>query len=100
MIRFLIASAFVIGACAGMPDHDWTDDSTVEDCAPACENLQRLRCPGADGSPGADREFGTTDDRTCKTVCEEIMEEGEKTLYPKCVAAARTCQDVDACFVD
>lgn len=72
---------------------------TVEDCGDACNRLEELQCPGWEGSPGTDEEFGTPDDVDCMTVCEDLMENNETlTLYPKCTSEAESCEEVEQCF--
>jgi hypothetical protein len=74
------------------------DDGTADDCPAACENLVRLGCDGAGGSPGLDEAFGTMDDVPCAEVCAYIMNTPPATVRPKCVSKASSCKEVDACF--
>jgi len=67
------------------------------DCAAACANLERLRCPGADGSPGIDEEYGTPDDVPCEAVCVDV-EAGGVSMHTACTAAAESCSAADGCF--
>jgi hypothetical protein len=72
---------------------------TAEDCADACDNLERLHCPGWEGSPGTDEEYGTADDVPCTQVCEDLMNaDPTLTLYPKCASTADTCEAIEKCF--
>ncbi|MCP4601173.1 MAG: hypothetical protein GY847_11730 [Proteobacteria bacterium] len=74
------------------------DAGTAEDCDVACANLARLKCPGWEGSPGADERYGTEDDISCVEVCEELLEEPTMTLYPRCTSKASSCEQFDKCF--
>lgn len=74
------------------------DAGTIEDCQDACDNLQRLQCPGWQGSPGPDEIFGTADDMSCVAVCEDIVADPAMTLFQLCTAAANSCDEVEACF--
>ena len=72
---------------------------TLEDCDDACNNLMALGCPGWEGSPGTDEEFGNEDDIPCTQVCEDLMSSDPTlTLYPKCVSNAKTCDEAEDCF--
>ena len=72
-------------------------DAGVSDCAAACANLELLGCDGAEGSPGLDEEYGTSDDVPCDQVCRET-EAGGIPMHTACVAAAGSCDAVDECF--
>ena len=72
-------------------------DAGVSDCAAACANLELLGCDGAEGSPGLDEEYGTSDDVPCDQVCRET-EAGGIPMHTACVAAAGSCDVVDECF--
>lgn len=75
------------------------DAGTIDDCGPACKNLERLQCPGWRGSPGADEIWGTADDYSCETACRNIMyQDPTATLYPICTAQAESCEAVEWCF--
>lgn len=105
MIRFLcLLFVVLVGAVLAVlmfmrcaPVDDWGDSGTPDDCPAACDNLDRLECDGADGSPGPDEEFGTADDRPCEAVCRGVMGEGV-TMHPACVADAESCDAVEECF--
>jgi hypothetical protein len=71
-----------------------------ETCDDACENLALLGCPEAKGSPGADGEFGTSDDETCVDSCEAIQNAGVFRLNTACVAKLEECDRVDSCTGD
>jgi hypothetical protein len=109
MIRFLylwlaLELVFCARGCTITPfvpsedTGDWGDAGSPDDCSAACDNLSELGCEGAEGSPGPDEEFGTADDVACAEVCRSVMEEGEVTMHPSCVAAATSCDEADACF--
>jgi hypothetical protein len=75
---------------------------TEDACARAAANMARLGCDGWRGSPGQDEHFGSTDDVGYAQVCRdtEASSEGRAALsaHPDCVAAARDCAAVAACF--
>ena len=69
-----------------------------EDCAPACANLARLRCPGWEGSPGEDERYGTPDDVSCAQACVDLLTADPTfTLAPRCVAKVDSCDAADSC---
>jgi len=68
-------------------------------CDEACTNLERLQCPGWDGSPGPDDAMGTADDVPCTPTCEEIGEIDPSFLaYQGCIADASDCDSADRCM--
>lgn len=93
-------------ACKHVPDVIYIpgppvpeDAGKAEECAAACANLERMQCPGWEGSPGFDEVYGTPDDVSCTAACVEIVESGPTvTLNQRCTAAATSCEQVDACF--
>jgi len=117
MIRFLILFFFflcgmalavlVFSGCEVVPvDPDTDADSDADagdggmegyDCAAACANLARLGCPGAEGSPGLDEEYGTPDDVPCEAVCVDVEANGV-SMHTACTAAAGSCEAADGCF--
>lgn len=66
-------------------------------CERACNNIRYMGCKGAEGSPGPDEDYGNEDDVDCEDVCERIMNEGDFSIEPECVAKAKTCEEVDEC---
>jgi hypothetical protein len=76
-------------------DSDERKDKTP--CERACDNLRNMGCDGSEGSPGPDEEFGNNDDVACEDVCERIMDEGDFSIEPECVAKAKSCEEVDEC---
>jgi hypothetical protein len=70
-----------------------------ECCAAACANLERLSCPGREGSPGPDDVFGTPDDVSCTRTCAGVSAEADLgvDLNLDCVAVAETCAAAEAC---
>lgn len=76
-------------------DSDERKDKTI--CERACDNIRNMGCKGAEGSPGPDEEYGNEDDVACEDVCEMIMNEGDFSIEPECVAKAETCEEVDEC---
>jgi len=76
------------------------EGGTSEDCAQACAKLEELGCPGHEGSPGLDSDYGSTDDVSCTEVCETLMQADKTmTLMPACTAKATSCEEVEACFM-
>lgn len=67
------------------------------DCSRACARLRELRCPWADDTPGDDGQLGTADDGICEGVCEAAERAPETSLNPRCVVAANSCEEADAC---
>lgn len=68
-------------------------------CEEMCTNIERLQCPGWDGSPGEDDEMGTADDVPCVPTCESIKErDPEFGAYLGCQADAPDCDAADACL--
>lgn len=71
-------------------------------CEAACRSAATLQCPHWDGSPGYDGVRGTADDAPCVTVCEDLEAASHElpavSLHPLCVARAKSCAEVDACF--
>jgi hypothetical protein len=76
-------------------DSDERRDKTP--CERACDNLRNMGCDGSEGSPGPDEEFGNSDDVACEDVCERIMDEGDFSIEPECVAKAKSCEEVEEC---
>lgn len=98
-----LAILILLSACNFIPDPvvpEPTDD-VVELCALACSNMQKLDCPGWEGSAGEDDEYGTADDVSCEAVCIDIENNGtDISLHPGCVAVASSCEKADECFVE
>lgn len=68
-------------------------------CEKSCDNLGMLKCPGWDGSPGADEKFGTADDISCAQVCRErIPVDPDLVFYHRCMATAVSCKAAEACY--
>jgi hypothetical protein len=85
------------GSTPVTPVHD--DPNIPEDCAAACENMERLGCDEAKGSPGVDEKFGTEDDVSCSDVCNNVM----SGIYGipmnlVCVSKVDSCEDVVNCY--
>lgn len=71
----------------------------ASDCAPACENMRAMSCPGHEGSPGPDLQPGTADDVTCESACRDIINaEATTTLALQCTAKSASCDAVDECL--
>lgn len=72
------------------PDSDF-DAIKQDDCARACANMRlpSIQCPEAD-PPKAGEE-------SCEAVCRHASKSGLTDLKPKCVASARTANEVRAC---
>lgn len=100
-VMFSIGLALVVSSCQYLPSPIPPNPyDPPEDCAPACANLEKMKCPGWQGSPGDDGVFGTPDDVSCVDVCVDTMEEPTATLHPKCTAAAESCEAVEECFAN
>jgi hypothetical protein len=92
-MKFLI---FIAALCLAAKCVEPVDPGDVDDCDDACANIEKLGCDGAEGSPGEDEQFGTEDDKSCAQVCGETMALGVD-MKPGCVAAAESCEAVEAC---
>ena len=94
-----VVMLFAWPSCHPKPDPVPAEAGTSDDCASACENLKALGCPGWEGSPGTDSEYGTRDDVSCEGVCIELLEsDPNMTLFPLCTSKATTCAEIDLCF--
>lgn len=80
------------------PVKDPDSAGSSEDCPAMCENLERLGCESAKGSPGEDELYGTADDISCLDVCTGIMEEAVVSIHPNCIAEIESCDEEEACF--
>jgi hypothetical protein len=76
------------------------DDDVDASCTTACSNLEELKCPGWNGSPGPDDVVGNDDDLSCEEACEIILEDPSANLFTSCTTSAETCDAVDRCFSD
>lgn len=100
---FLALMLWVTGACSHQVTPDdpapSCDGSVHECCERACAALARYKCPGYQGSPGADDVYGTPDDVTCEAACEyaAVQTDIGIDLNLGCVAAAQSCTEVEAC---
>jgi hypothetical protein len=88
---------FLLMGCGGVRPNP-IPDSDPDDCLAACQNLERLKCPGYEGSPGPDEQYGTADDESCELICKSIVKEPGFSVFPSCTAKAQSCDEVDACF--
>ena len=93
-----LAVLLLVAACrlpqpAPLPDG-------VGGCGAACQNLARLRCDGWRGSPGEDGRYGTVDDVSCQTACEEIESAPGGNMSTGCVASVAGCDLVDRCMAE
>ena len=68
------------------------------DCARACANLAWLACPGWQGSPGEDEQYGTTDDIRCEDACALLAGHAELDFQLGCAARAADCAAYEACY--
>ena len=75
------------------------DGTVAECCQRACANVQRLGCPGAEGSPGEDDIPNTDDDVPCWVTCQEQARQVDLgvDLNLGCVGNAKSCEAVEAC---
>lgn len=102
----LLAAVVFAASCKHVPDVIYLpgppvpeEAGTEEECAAMCATLERMQCPGWDGSPGPDEVHGTPDDVSCAVACVDIVSSHHTvTLNQRCVAAATDCEQVDACF--
>ena len=102
-ITVMAAIVWLTGACMTPkgPDEPAPSCATTiaECCAAACRNLERLHCPGWQGSPGPDDVADTDDDVPCDRACEYAAGQQDIGVDLKldCVAAAQSCVEVEAC---
>lgn len=77
------------GTDGGVEPLDGVGAYAVPQCASACANLARLRCPEGKGRAGED---------SCYVVCKRaVSTRGRIDLKPECVAAAKSVSAVRAC---
>lgn len=104
IVAMLLFIALLVMTCPSCGPYTPTppvdpEAGTPEDCPAACANLEELQCPGWEGAPGPDGEYGTEDDTSCTEVCITLMEsDPSMTLFPVCTARAASCEEVDTCF--
>ncbi len=91
-----VCSALTTLSCLPLPE---SPETTAADCSGACSTLERLGCPGAEGSPGPDDQIGTADDLPCAETCVELESKGA-SMETACVSQARSCFAVERCFGD
>lgn len=96
----IIPMIFLVVRCGGIPITPVPDEpDTVEDCDAACDNMERLGCESAEGSPGADEQFGTKDDVSCADVCRNVMSGSYGVpMSPVCVSKVDSCEAVSDCY--
>ena len=96
-MKKLVAIVLLAAGClpAPIPTPGLVPDAGAG-CEPACANLARLGCSSAQGSPGSDEIYGTSDDVPCARVCADVEAEGIG-LDTSCVARARTCDESELC---
>lgn len=94
--RNALVLALLLSACGVVTIHPMPPPSSG-DCDGACANLDRLLCPAAQGSPGHDDRYGTSDDVACAQACADVEAAGIVTLDTECVSRARTCEEAEAC---
>jgi hypothetical protein len=81
--HYIIAIA-TLAAC----NRPAADPSVHVDCYAACETGRRLGCAWTETTPAG---------LTCEAWCERTEATGYTTMHPACVAAAKTCEEADAC---
>lgn len=78
--------------------NDASELDAEEACSLLCINLERFDCPGKDGSPGPDEQYGTADDVPCAEQCVKTV-----SIVPwmldkaRCGAKAKGCDELEAC---
>ncbi len=68
----------------------------VDACAAFCS----MGCPGSEGSPGYDEEYGTEDDVPCAQACEDILAGPEFDGNRECLDGATTCEQAEECILE
>jgi hypothetical protein len=86
-VLILILALCLMGATCGVPLPYPIEPSDTSQCAAACHNLERLRCPEAQPL-----EDGTT----CEVFCERTQEAGHP-LNPTCVSQILFCDQIQEC---
>lgn len=103
MRRAQSALVLLLASCAHSPTPIPTpvENGGPEDCAPACAAMARMECPGHEGSPGRDDEYGTADDVSCADACVELVNADPTfTLAQRCIAQATSCKAADRCLAE
>lgn len=88
--------ACLLVGCRLPPVQPPTPTPNDDACQQACDQLERLGCPGHEGSPGRDEQYGTADDVACAQVCRDVEADGI-SMHTSCVATAADCATVEAC---
>ena len=82
VLCLLVLNAVRCGAIDPQPGPPLPPSSDVLGvCRASCDNLIRLSCDGADGSPGVDETMGTADDVPCWKVCYDLAQDDPCLLY-------------------
>lgn len=99
-IYSILPTVILIIKCGSIPITPVPEDTdTPEYCEAACENMERLGCDEAKGSPGEDEQFGTEDDVSCSDVCKNVMSGVYGIpMNPICVSKVEACGDVGNCY--
>jgi hypothetical protein len=101
-MKFFVA-IFLFVSCGGanpiQPGPPVPELEAERVCMSSCLNLAKLQCPGYEGSPGADEEFGTEDDVPCSKVCVDLAKDDPASIpYHNCMSGVGSCEAAEACF--
>lgn len=95
---FLVIAALVCG-CGELPDIFGPDDQPVypeATCEELCAKAIVMDCAIAQGAPGKDLVFGTSDDIPCVPACKVAF--GPGTWYDLgCMILVDECGEMDTC---
>jgi hypothetical protein len=99
-LAMLVAGMLVLLAlecmgCGGWQPTPYDDQASA--CAAACDNMERLKYPGWEGSPGEDEIRGTEDDVACVVVCIDLEQQG-LPFHAECLAGAVDRAAMDGCY--
>lgn len=89
--------AFLLSRCGPFPPPKPPAPDGPDQCVEACANIQNLKCPFAEPTPGADGQLGTEDDGVCLDVCRNAEQSPGTSLQPECVSKAASCEAAEAC---
>jgi hypothetical protein len=109
MKRLVLAAALLCAssACGGAPTpppfkpdpYEPAPAPTASACERFCALIDRLDCPGQNGSPGQDEQRGTADDVPCTRVCEDVLSKGTYQADSGCLSTASNCEAAETCLL-